>query len=142
VRGILCICIMLAVILTLCSQSYGVMIEDIEFGENYRTYGIYMLIFRVKWVSGWPFGWDFVYSYGGQELNSGNYMRYPLDIFTFLPFQVNVIERDRPENVFFATMQVAICDGGYGKTEITVTDSSGKTAVFQVVCKLIQVDTR
>jgi len=50
-----------------------------------------------------------------------------------------MIERDNPENSFTATFPVAICDGGSGKTEITVTDSNGKTATFKVSCDVTQV---
>jgi len=62
-----------------------------------------------------------------------------VEVFTFYSVQVEMIERDNPENSFTATFPVAICDGGSGKTEITVTDSNGKTATFKVSCDVTQV---
>ena len=56
--------------------------------------------------------------------------------------QVDVIEQDNPKNSFTATFPVAICDGGSGKTEITVTDSNGKSATFKVTCDVTQVGKR
>ena len=38
-----------------------------------------------------------------------------------------------------ATFPVAICRGGSGKTEITVTASDGKTATFKITCRVTQI---
>ena len=107
------------------------------------TYGVYELDFSVERLSGWPFeGWDFVYTYNGEEIQNGHQVLLSVEIFTFYSVQVEVIERDNPKNSFTATFPVAICDGGSGKTEITVTGSNGKTATFKVTCDVTQVGKR
>jgi hypothetical protein len=53
--------------------------------------------------------------------------------------QVDIIEKAAPGNTYSATFPGAICHGGTGKTEITVTDSSGKTATFKITCQVTQV---
>jgi hypothetical protein len=101
---------------------------------------VYELDFSVERLSGWPFeGWDFVYTYNGEEIQNGHQVLLSVEIFTFYSVQVEVIERDNPKNSFTATFPVAICDGGSGKTEITVTGSNGKTATFKVTCNVTQV---
>ena len=69
-------------------------------------------------------------------------MLLSVEVFTFYSVLVEMIERDNPKNSFAATFPVAICDGGSGKTEITVTGSNGKTATFKVTCDVTQVGNR
>ena len=69
-------------------------------------------------------------------------MLLSVEVFTFYSVQVEMIERDNPKNSFTASFPVAICDGGSGKTEITVTDSNGKSATFKVTCDVTQVGNR
>lgn len=141
-KRILCTSIALLLLLTACSAPVQQVPPSTEPDGDY-AYGVYEFTFDVERVSGWPFeGWDFVYTYNGEKIQSGHQILFSLELFSFHSVQVDVIERDNPKNSFSATFPVAICDGGSGKTEITVTDSNGKTATFKVTCEVIQVGKR
>ena len=141
-KRILCTSIVLIMLLTACSAPAQQMPPNTELNGNY-TYGVYELNFDIERLSGWPFeGWDFVYTYNGEKIQNGHQVLLSVEIFTFYSVQVDVIERDNPKNSFTATFPVAICDGGSGKTEITVTDSNGKSATFKVTCDVTQVGKR
>ena len=134
--------IVLVMVLTGCSAPAQQVPPSTELNGNY-TYGVYELNFDIERLSGWPFeGWDFVYTYNGEKIQNGHQVLLSVEIFTFYSVQVDVIERDNPKNSFTATFPVAICDGGSGKTEITVTGSNGKTATFKVTCEVTQVGKR
>ena len=140
-KRILCISFVLMMLLTACSAP-AQQPPSTELNGGV-TYGVYELDFSVERLSGWPFeGWDFVYTYNGEEIQNGHQVLLSVEIFTFYSVQVEVIERDNPKNSFAATFPVAICDGGSGKTEITVTSSDGKTATFKVTCDVTQVGKR
>ena len=140
-KRILCTSIVLIMLLTACSAP-AQQPPSTELNGGV-TYGVYELDFSVERLSGWPFeGWDFVYTYNGEEIQNGHQVLLSVEIFTFYSVQVEVIERDNPKYSFTATFPVAICDGGSGKTEITVTDSNGKTATFKVTCDVTQVGKR
>ena len=141
-KRLLCTSIVLVTLLTACSAPAQQLPPSTELnGEG--TYGVYELDFSVERLSGWPFeSWDFVYTYNGEEIQNGHQVLLSVEIFTFYSVQVEVIERDNPKNSVTATFPVAICDGGSGKTEITVTDSNGKTATFKVTCEVTQVGKR
>lgn len=129
----------LLVLLTACSTPVQQVPPSTELGGNY-TYGVYEFTFSVESQSGRPFEcWDFIYTYNGEEIQSGHQILFSLELFSFQSIQVDVIEKDNPKNSFSATFPVATCDGGAGETEITVTDSSGKTATFKVTCQVTQV---
>lgn len=134
-KRILCANMVLLLLLTACSapMQTAAMNED-------PTYGIYEFTFSVDRLSGWPFGeWDFVYTYKDKEIQSGYQMLYPLELFTFRTVQVDVMEWGNPGNSYPATLSVAICNGASGKTEITVTDSKGRSTVFKVCCNVSQI---
>ena len=104
------------------------------------THGIYEFTFFVEQLSGEATDqWDFVYTYNGETITSGHQILFSLEIFTFHSIQVDVIEKDAPENKYSATFPVAICAGGSGKTEIAVTDTIGTTATFKITCRLTQI---
>lgn len=104
------------------------------------TQGIYEFTFSVEQLSGEATDqWDFVYTYNGETITSGHQILFSLEIFTFHSIQVDVIEKGAPNNKYCATFRVAICDGGSGRTEITVTDSDGKIATFKIVCQVTQI---
>lgn len=104
------------------------------------TQGIYEFSFSVEQLSGEATDqWDFVYTYNGETITSGHQILFSLEIFTFHSIQVDVIEKGAPSNTFSATFPVAICAGGSGKTEITVTDTDGKIATFKIVCQVTQI---
>ncbi len=138
-KRILCTGIALILVLTACSAPVQQVSPNTELNGDY-VYGVYEFTFDIERISGWPFeGWDFIYTYNGEEIQSGHQILFSLEIFSFHSIQVDVIERDNPKNSFSATFPVAICDGGSGKTEITVTDSNGRTATFKVTCSVTQV---
>lgn len=138
-KRILCTSIALLILLTACSVPVQQIPPNTELDGNH-TYGIYEFDFSVECLSGWSFeGWDLVYTYNGEKIQSGHQILFSLEIFSFHSVQVDVIERDNPNNSYSATFPVAICDGGSGKTEITVTDSSGKTTTYKVTCKVRQI---
>ena len=138
-KRILYTSIVLIMLLTGCSAPAQQVPPSTELNGNY-TYGVYELNFDIERLSGWPFeGWDFIYTYNGEKIQNGHQVLLSVEIFTFYSVQVDVIERDNPKNSFAATFPVAICDGGSGKTEITVTGSNGKTATFKVTCNVTQV---
>lgn len=131
----LCIGMVLLLLLTACTAPT----KRTALGED-PTYGIYELDFSVECLSGGTLEeWDFVYTYKGEEIQNGHQIRFPLDLFSFQPVQVDIIERENPLNIFCSTFSTAICDGGPGKTEITVTDSKGNTAVYKVIYEVLQV---
>lgn len=104
------------------------------------TQGIYEFSFSVEQLSGEPTdAWDFVYTYNGETITNGHQILFSLEIFTFHSIQVDVIEKDTPNNKYSATFRVAICAGGSGKTEITVTDTHGTTTTFKITCRLTQI---
>ena len=141
-KRILCTSIVLIILLTACSAPAQLVPPSTELYGNY-TYGVYELNFDIERLSGWPFeSWDVVYTYNDEVIESGHQVLLSVEIFTFYSVQVDVIERDNPKNSFTATFPVAICDGGSGKTEITVTSSNGKTATFNVTCDVTQVGKR
>ena len=141
-KRILFTSIVLIMLLTACSAPAQQVPPNTELNGNY-TYGVYELNFDIERLSGWPFeGWDFVYTYNGEKIQNGHQVLLSVEIFTFYSVQVDVIERDNPKNSFTASFPVAICDGGSGKTEITVTDSNGKRATFKVTCDVTQVGNR
>ena len=138
-KKILCTSIVLIILLAACSAPVQQVPPTTELSGDY-TYGVYELDFHIERLSGWPFeSWDFVYTYNGEKIQNGHQVLLSVEIFTFYSVQVEVIERDNPKNTFTATFPVAICDGGSGKTEITVTDSNGKGTTYKVTCDVTQV---
>lgn len=138
-RRILDTSIALLLLLTACSAPVQQMPPSTEPSGDY-AYGVYEFTFDVERLSGWPFeGWDFVYTYNGEQIQSGHQILFSLELFSFHSIQVDAIEKDNPKNTYSVTFPVAICDGGSGKTEITVTDSNGKTVTFKVTCEVKQV---
>ena len=141
-KRILCTSIVLIMLLSACSAPVQQVLPTTELSGDY-TYGVYELDFYIERMSGWPFeSWDVVFTYNDEVIESGHQVLLSVEVFTFYSVQVEMIERDNPKNSFTATFLVAICDGGSGKTEITVTGSNGKTATFKVTCDVTQVGKR
>lgn len=134
-KRIICASLALLLLLTGCTAPAPTPLPTESF-----TYGIYEFAFAVEQISGEPTdAWDFVYTYNGETITTGHQIRFSLGIFTFHSMQVDIIEKAAPGNIYSATFPVAICNGGTGKTEITVTDSSGKTATFKITCQVTQI---
>ena len=134
-KKIFCAGIALLLILSGCTAPSPTPLPTEDF-----TQGIYEFTFSVEQLSGNDGNqWEFVYTYNGETITSGHQILFSLEIFTFHSIQVDVIEKDAPNNIYSATFPVAICDGGSGKTEITVTDTSGTTATFKISCQVTQI---
>ncbi len=134
-KKLICAAIALLLILSGCTAPSPTPLPTESF-----TQGIYEFSFSVEQLSGDATDqWDFVYTYNGETITSGHQILFSLEIFTFHSIQVDVIEKDAPNNIYSATFPVAICNGGSGKTEITVTDSHGKTATFKIACQVTQI---
>lgn len=138
-KRILCAIVVLIILLAAYTEPAQDVQPSTELGRDY-DYGVYELNFSIKRLSGWLFGsWDFIYTLNGEEIKSGHQVLLSLEILMFYSVQVDVIEWGNPENSYTVTFPVAICEVGYGKTEITVTGSNGKTETFQVTCDVTQV---
>lgn len=110
--------------------------------ESFK-YGIYEFNFSEEQISGTPTDdWEFVYSYDGETIASGHQIAYSLELFTFYRIQVVAMQKSNPDYTYSATFPVAICDGGYGKTELAVTDINGKSVILTISCYLVQVGKR
>ena len=134
-KRIICASLSLLMLLTGCTAPA----PDPRPTESF-TYGIYEFAFAVEQLSGEPTDtWDFVYTYNGETITNGHQIRFFLGIFTFHSIQVDVIEKAASGNTYSATFPAAICHGGSGKTEITVTDTDGKTAIFKITCHVTQI---
>ena len=135
-KKIVCAAIALLLLLTGCAAPSPTPMPTESF-----THGIYEFSFSVEQIAGEPTDkWDFVYTYNGEPITGGHRILFSLEIFTFHSIHVDVIDKGAPGNIYSATFPVAICAGGSGKTEITVTDTSGKTATFKISCWVTQVD--
>ena len=136
-RRILC-GVMLLLVLTGCAEP---MTEPEPTGVY--KYGIYEFNFSEEQISGTPTDdWEFVYSYNGETITSGHQIAYSLELFMFYRIQVVAIQKSNPDCTYSTTFPVAICEVGYGKTEITVTGENGKSAAFKIFCKLTQIGKR
>ena len=114
--------------------------EAPEPSEPAQTDGIYELSFTEEAVLGdGTDQWEFIYSYNGETIDSDYQITYSLEQFTFYYIQVEVIEKGTPSNRYTTQFPVAICEVGCGKTEITVTSTDGKMAMFKIKCQVIQV---
>ncbi len=108
--------------------------------EGSYTQDIYELTFSVERVSGSSArGWDFTYSHNDEAISSGHRVLLSKEVFTFYHVRVDVAERGAVSNSYDCSFPVALCDGGSGKTEITVTAANGRVSTFKIVCTVKQV---
>ena len=108
--------------------------------EGSYTQDIYELTFSVERVSGGPVSdWDFTYSHNDEAITSGHRGLLSVEVFTFYHVQVTATENGTSDNTYTASFPVALCDGGSGKTEITVTAADGRVSTFKIVCNVKQV---
>ena len=139
-KRILYIFIATMLLLTACTKPMPK--EDI-LPEQIYTQGVYELTFSVEQISGGHFDdWVIVYTHNGETISSGHEVLLSLEIFTFQSVRIDVIEKSNPNNAFTATFPVAICDGGSGKTEITVTTIDGQSSTFKINCDVNQTGKR
>lgn len=136
-RKILWGTIAILLLLTACTASEPKASTELT---GHYTQGIYELSFSVERVSGWTFGrWSFSYYNQGEPVTNGYQIRFPLDLFTYYAIQVEVAEKKNPANTYSTAFPVPIFNGGFGKTEVTVTGSDGRTATFKITCNVTQV---
>lgn len=143
-KRIICIVCLLALLLVGCSteQVQTPIQTEPTIPEGDYTYGIYELTFKTKLISNDSVGndWSFTYTHNGQTIKSGYTIEQSLEIFTFQSIGIEVREDDKIDDVGTGTMAVAICEVGSGKTQITVTETSGcfkgNTAVWEISCEV------
>ena len=136
-RRILCATIAILLLLTACTASEPKASTELT---GHYTQGIYELRLSVEWISGWPFGrWSFSYSCKGETITNGYQILVPLDLFTYYAIQIEVTEKNNLANTYSSTFPVPILDGGFGKNQVTVTGSDGRTATFKITCNVTQV---
>lgn len=135
-KRFLCLVCLLAVLLSACSVTEQVP----TIPEGTYTHGIYQLTFKTKMLSNNSVGnsWFFTYTYNGQTIESGYRLPFSLELFAFLPIDVEVREKDKIDDIGTGTLRVAICDGGSGKMNVTVAETNGRykgnTAVWEITC--------
>ena len=106
------------------------------------THGIYQLTFKTRKISNDSVGedWSFIYTYNGETIKNGHQITQSLEIFSFQTIEVEIREDDKIDDVGSGILRVAICDGGTGKTKITVVEQGGKyngnTAVWEITCEV------
>lgn len=135
-KRFVCLICLLTLLLSACSETEPLPTIPYESG----TLGIYQLTFETRNISNASVGndWSFTYTYDGQTIQNGYTFPFSLELFTFLPIYVEVRENDKIDDVGTAILPVAICDGGSGQTEVTVTETNGKfkgnRAVWEIIC--------
>lgn len=138
-KPVVCFAIALLLLLTACSSPEPTPTLLPE-PEGSYTQDIFELIFSAERVSGGSArDWDFTYSHNDEVITSGHQTLLSVEVFTFYSVQVTVTEDGNPNNAYTASMPVALCDGGSGKTEITVTAADGRTSTFKVICTVKRV---
>lgn len=136
-KKLLCVALVL-LLLAGCSASEPAP-TPIPEPEGSYTQDIFELTFSVERVSGGStWGWDFTYSHNDEIITSGHRVLLSKEVFTFYHVRVDVAERREEGNTFRASMPVALCNGGSGKTEITVTAADGRESTFKIVCTVRQ----
>lgn len=137
-KKLVCFLVLVALLLAGCSAQE----PEPTISEGNYTHGIYQLTFKTRQISNDCVGsdWSFAYTYNGQTIKSGHQITQSLEIFSFQAIQVEIWEDDKIDDVGSGTLRVAICDGGSGKTEITVTETGGRydgnTAVWKITCEV------
>ena len=141
-KKLVCLMVLFPLLLAGCSIQEP---EPEPLPEVNYTQGIYQLTFKARQISNDCVGndWSFTYTYNGQEIKSGYQIYQSLEIFSFQAIEVEIREDDKIDDIGSGTLRVAICDGGSGKTEITVTEKGGKyngnTAVWEITCEVKEV---
>ena len=135
-KQFICLVCLLTLLLSACSAAE----QTPTIPEGNYTHGIYQLTFQTKNISNACVGndWSFTYTYDGQTIKSGYTLTQSLAVFAFQSIGVEVRENDKIDDVGTGTLAVAICDGGSGKTTVTVTETDGRykgsEAVWKIAC--------
>ena len=137
-KRFVCIVFLLALFLFACSVEE----QTPTIPEGNDTHGIYQLTFKTRMISNDCVGndWSFSYTLNGQTIKSGYTITQSLESSTFQSIDVKVWEKDKIDDIGTGTLTVAICEGGSGKTEVTVTETNGSfkgnTAVWEISCEV------
>ena len=137
-KRVVCFVCLLALFLCSCA----VVEQTTTVLEENDTYGIYQLIFQTDLISNDCVGrdWLFTYTYNGQTIESGYTITQPLEESTFESITVEVREQDKIDDVGTGVLGVVICDGGFDKIKVTVTETSGRykgnIAVWEIICEV------
>lgn len=135
----ICVIVALLLLLSGCSMHELTPTPTIKSEKPY-THDIFELTFSLESIDEESIsGWDVIYSHSGEIITSGHQTLLSIEVFTFYAVQATFSEKGNPENAYNASMSVALCDGGSGKTEVTVTSSDGKVSTFKVICTVQRV---
>ena len=138
-KRVFCLACIVTLLFSACSTPEPDTPSEPEQTANY-TQGIYELTFKARRVSDDSVGndWTITYKHNGETVKSGHKVLLSLEIFTFQTVEVEIREDDKLDDVGTGDMKVAICDGGSGKTTITVTENGGRykgeCAVWEITC--------
>ena len=69
----------------------------------------------------------------GEEIDSGHRLRYPAGVFSFRTIEVYVRS---PGASCKTELHVGLCDGGVGRTEVTLAGENGEEVVFPISCRV------
>ena len=133
-----CIAFLLVLVFSACSAEE----QTPTFPKETLDYSKYQLTFQTKEISNDSVGkdWSFIYTYNGQTIQSGYEIIQSTGVFSFQSIDVEVRENDKFDDVGKGTLTVAVCDGGSGKTQITVTETNGcykgNIAVWEISCQI------
>ena len=139
-KRFLCVVCVVALLLSGCS------VPEPETTTN-RTHGIYELTFNASEVSNDSVGndWTITYTYNDKTVKNGHQILLPLELSLFQTIGVEVREDDKQDDVGTGEIKVAICDGGSGKTTITVTENGGRykgnIALWEITCTVKLIGT-
>ena len=143
-KRIICITCLLALLLCACSATTQTPSTP---KRNYH-YGIYELTFTEKLLSNDHVGndWSFTYTHNGKVIENGYRVSEAFDLLGIERIGVKIREEDNIDDVGTGNLSVMICEGGSGKTKVTVTETDGRytgnTAVWEISCKVKLVDKR
>ena len=117
-----CIAFLLVLVFSACSAEE----QTPTFPQETLDYDKYQLTFQTKEISNDSVGkdWSFTYTYNGQIIQSGYEIIQSAGVFSFQSIDVEVRKKDKFDDVGKGTLTVAVCDGGSGKTQITVTETN------------------
>ena len=148
VKRLFCIVCVLSILLSGCTtteitESTGSNYTEVV-GKDY-TEGVYELRISKRQLSNNAVGndWSFRYFYNGEEIKNGHTFTLSLELFMFVSIDVEVTEEDKISDVGNGKITLGLCDGGKGKTEVTVVENAGafkgNEAVWEITCEFVMV---
>ena len=137
-RKIICVWVMMVLIFTGCAAPSP---APNTLPTETTAQGIYEFTLSAEPLSGPATDeWEFTYIYNGEQIASGHQILFSLGLFAFQSIRVEVTQKGSPGHTYSATFPVAICSGGSGKTDITVTGADGKEITFKITCQVTLVE--